>query len=70
MFRKKSQFVALAFAQRRLRRHVDGLALRLRSCLLAGQTSTQSPQPVQSSAATCSVYFCSLNSLPVRRQRI
>src|SRR5271165_6128337 len=30
--------------------------------LLAGQTATQSPQPVQSSGATCSVYFRSVNS--------
>ena len=28
----------------------------------AGQTSMHSSQPVQSSGATCSVYFCSLNS--------
>ena len=30
--------------------------------LLAGQTATHSPHPVQSSGATCSVYFRSENS--------
>src|SRR3974390_1174751 len=30
--------------------------------LLAGHTATHSPQPVQSSGATCSVYFRSVNS--------
>src|ERR1700693_1708810 len=30
--------------------------------LLAGQTATHSPQPAQSSGATCNVYFSSENS--------
>ena len=39
------------------------MALSLASVLFfAGQTSTQSAQPVQSSAATCSVNFMPLNS--------
>ncbi len=39
------------------------MALRRVSLLfLAGHTSTHSVQPVQSSGATCSVYFSSLNS--------
>src|SRR3990172_4373793 len=39
------------------------MALRRVSCLfLAGQTSTHSRQPVQSSGATCRVYTWSLNS--------
>ncbi len=38
-----------------------GLALSL-----AGQTSTQSAQPVQSSGATWIVYFMPLNSLPLK----
>ena len=45
------------------------MALCLASLLLlAGQTATHSAQPVQSSGATCSVYFKSLNSRHLRHR--
>src|SRR5438270_3036584 len=61
IFRKKSQFSFSAS------RSTGCGAILMALCftsvlLLAGQTSTQSWQPVQSSGATCSVYFISLKS--------
>src|SRR5512138_1620900 len=59
--RKKSQF--LASLSRSGSCGCMLMALRLVLLLfLAGHTSTHSVQPVQSSGATCSVYFHSLNS--------
>src|SRR5205085_9606101 len=61
IFRKKSQF--LFSASRRAGCGAILMALCFTSVLLlAGQTSTQSWQPVQSTGAICSVYFISLKS--------
>src|SRR5512135_2211309 len=60
-FKKKAQFCASVLRSGSCSRRL--IAFNLTSLLfLAGQISTQIPQPVQSSGATCRVYFKSLNS--------
>src|SRR6266536_3513004 len=54
--RKNSQFVRSAPQSGACGRMLMALS-RASDLLRAGQTSTQIPQPVQSSGATCSVYF-------------
>ena len=60
--RKKSQFGRSALAERRLRRHVDRLAARPRSCSWPGRPRRTGAQPVQSSGrpAACTAASCEL----------
>ena len=53
--------LALAEADRRLRAHVDGLELGL-GLVLGRADFDAEAQPVQSSAATCSVHFSPFHS--------